>query len=524
MSRAIAPWRATYTPGTWLALSAPTSVVVMSPPPARMSELINRLWTQMVEATSLDALLELMASYGIDTLPDFAAFFWDGDGLHTLVRGDITIVDTDAREIAVEPGSVRTWREEELGTDRRLRIDVEPVDQARVHQLPLVVGGALVSAIFLNTAPDARIRLASEELDGGLPVIGVDDAAAPSDGAHVDHEPGHHEGSEADHSDQRDTPRADSQLGADDGPVPQQSDDAAVDTSRAPQIPETGIDELSIDEPSDGEAVSDEPSLGEPGPGVTTPQQLAPGPAEPAVDPQPDGSQPASAPEIGDDLPRHSEDPDVIGAEELDFDSDLRRSANVAEAAHQEHVPHDEPATDESQDGGTIFSTSIAATHKPADVSPAAEAQILVVQCPHGHPNAPSAGSCRICQMPVDSSHAKLMRRPLIAGVNTKHGEFANVEAGVLVGRAPDASKGPDGAYLMRVTSPSSDISRSHLLITARDWKIEVQDLNSTNGTTVIPPTAQPFVLAHGRSVTVELGTVLDLGDGVSLRIEPPRL
>lgn len=75
----------------------------------------------------------------------------------------------------------------------------------------------------------------------------------------------------------------------------------------------------------------------------------------------------------------------------------------------------------------------------------------------------------------------------------------------------------------MRVNSPSSDISRSHLLVTSKDWNVIVTDLNSTNGTTVMPVGEQPFVLANGQSVQVELGTILDLGDGVSLRIEPPR-
>lgn len=75
----------------------------------------------------------------------------------------------------------------------------------------------------------------------------------------------------------------------------------------------------------------------------------------------------------------------------------------------------------------------------------------------------------------------------------------------------------------MRVNSPSSDISRSHLLVTSKDWNVMVTDLNSTNGTTVMPVGEQPFVLANGQSVQVELGTILDLGDGVSLRIEPPR-
>lgn len=179
----------------------------------------------------------------------------------------------------------------------------------------------------------------------------------------------------------------------------------------------------------------------------------------------------------------------------------------------------------EPQDDGTVFSTDLAATHKPADeaTEDAQDPHVLLVWCSNRHPNAPNSTTCRICGAPVDATRPQLAPRPLLAGVNTNYGEFANVDAGVLVGRAPDAARGPRGAYLMRVNSPSSDISRSHLLVTSKDWNVMVTDLNSTNGTTVMPVGEQPFVLANGQSVQVELGTILDLGDGVSLRIEPPR-
>ena len=60
-------------------------------------------------------------------------------------------------------------------------------------------------------------------------------------------------------------------------------------------------------------------------------------------------------------------------------------------------------------------------------------------------------------------------------------------------------------------------------MVTTKDWNIVVTDLHSTNGTTVRPVGEPEFELRDGRSVTVEIGTILDLGDGVSLRIEPPR-
>ena len=53
---------------------------------------------------------------------------------------------------------------------------------------------------------------------------------------------------------------------------------------------------------------------------------------------------------------------------------------------------------------------------------------------------------------------------PVGIGVQVNTGEFANVVGGLVVGRAPDAARGPMGSSLMRVPSPGNDISRSHLL------------------------------------------------------------
>ncbi|MGV8846957.1 FHA domain-containing protein, partial [Tessaracoccus sp.] len=173
--------------------------------------------------------------------------------------------------------------------------------------------------------------------------------------------------------------------------------------------------------------------------------------------------------------------------------------------------------------GGTIFSTGLAATHKPPAAAPPEQPQVLAVPCARGHANAPGSRLCRMCSAPVDSSNPRLINRPALAGVHSTTGEFANLHVAVLIGRSPDAAKAPQGAHLMRVASPSSDISRSHIIVTPRDWSVIVTDLDSTNGTTIIPVGEQPFILANGESVQVDLGTVLDLGDGVSVRIEPPR-
>ena len=123
----------------------------------------------------------------------------------------------------------------------------------------------------------------------------------------------------------------------------------------------------------------------------------------------------------------------------------------------------------------------------------------------------------------VGSDEAPYTPEYAVALVRASHGEARELRTHILVGRAPDQRKAPDGAEVFRVPSPSSDISRNHLLITAEPGGVRVTDMNSTNGTRVVPPRDQAFVIAQGRSARVELGTILDLGDEMSLRIEAPR-
>lgn len=568
MQHAIAPWRVTYTPGNWLVLSGPSSLVVMVPAPARMSALINRLWTDIVQARSLDALLELLATYGFDAMPDLAAFFWDEEGLHGIARGAVRVVDTQAGEVAFDGEGVKTWREVALGEERQLRIDMEPVDQDAVLQLPLVVGAASASAIYLNTHSEARLRFPDEESLGA--------AAAPEPARAV--ETPEDEGLNA--------PTQIQEVKSDDipdGPVPVPSAEpsptqpsaaepepvvSGTDLEVAPE-PEPWVDAEVVSE-SDAPAAATEPAAvlpPEPTPEIASPEPQATAQPEPQASAEGDVPVPPPSPQpepVPDLQPVPSaDDPDAIGTGQLDFDTgEVHVGAAAAAAgpvapsappaappgvqptAEPPYEPAPQPASqpsaggertdpvvvpgrfaqqEEPADEGTIFSTNIAATHKPGtEPDPEPDPQVLTVWCPRRHPNAPGSVQCRICQAPVDSANPQLTRRPVLAGVNTNYGEFADIVDGVLVGRAPDAAKAP-GAYLMRVNSPSSDISRSHLLVTTQGWNVIVTDLHSTNGTTVMPQGEQPFVLANGQSVQVELGTILDLGDGVSLRIEPPR-
>ncbi len=179
-------------------------------------------------------------------------------------------------------------------------------------------------------------------------------------------------------------------------------------------------------------------------------------------------------------------------------------------------------AQEVNHDGGTIFSTGIAATHKPSGSDRADTGLLLAAFCQRGHANAPGSLRCRVCGQVVDSSNPKLISKPVLGILQTSTGETIELVKPVLIGRAPAPSSSDGNAGLLKVPSPSQDISRTHVRISPSEWNIEVTDLHSTNGTIVLLPREEPIRLESGETVTVDIGAVVDIGDGVTIRIMPP--
>ncbi|MDO5678541.1 MAG: hypothetical protein Q4G35_13685, partial [Propionibacteriaceae bacterium] len=161
MTRPMAAWRTTYTPGQWLALTGPNTLVVMAPPPAGAAASVAELWSSVVGAGSLDALMNLVAEVGLDAMPDLGAFHWDDDGLHGIARGRVRILDAHSGDVVLQGEGAVTWREEHLGRERTLDISLEEPDGQ--WRLPLVVGAAMVASIQLTTDPAALVSFPAGE-------------------------------------------------------------------------------------------------------------------------------------------------------------------------------------------------------------------------------------------------------------------------------------------------------------------------------------------------------------------------
>ena len=143
--------------------------------------------------------------------------------------------------------------------------------------------------------------------------------------------------------------------------------------------------------------------------------------------------------------------------------------------------------------------------------------------CPQGHANPPELRECLICSQPL-TGVLSYVRRPALATLTLSTGAAVEVAGDVVIGRAPQVQAGGDPhiVALVAVASPQHMVSRSHLMLTTSGWSILAQDLGSSNGTVLARPGATPVLLGSGMPTPVFMGDLMDVGDGVTLRIDPP--
>ena len=148
---------------------------------------------------------------------------------------------------------------------------------------------------------------------------------------------------------------------------------------------------------------------------------------------------------------------------------------------------------------------------------------VLGVVCPYGHANPPGATRCSDCGVRVTETEPHPVPQPALATLRVSDGTELALDRLVRVGRAP-VGPGDRDVRLLTVPSPSQDISRTHLEIVPDGWQIMVRDLNSTNGTVLAGPDGgERRPLPPGESVPVDLGSVLELADGVSVLLDLPQ-
>jgi hypothetical protein len=432
----VGQWRATYTSGDWIVLSGPTSLVLLEPPAPEWSDLVNTIWDAVVESSSLPDLAGRLAAYGIDRLPSFAAFFWTAEGMRSLVRGDVAVVDLASGDVVARGEGIQTWSEIGLDGVRQVRIET-PQSAAEESQfaLPLVVGAAGVSSVTLDATDEARVI----------------------------------------------SPQGQSTPAADGLAVTEALPEMAPEPTMAMSAPEDDVHWAFWDD-------------------VPTPLQPI------------DLDQSAS--ELLEDeatsrVPDRPRTPMPSG-----YDAEALARLENADTALMVTPPPPTPA-----------SMAAASPSSPPVAELSQDSLIMAVVCQDGHASPQNATTCRICGSPIAPQGPRLIPRPVLAVLRAPDGTTAVVDRAVLVGRAPSSHLSSARApRLMTVPSPGHDISRTHLEVAPEGWQITVTDLNSTNGTVLVRPDgADRQQLKAGEPVLVQLGTVVELGDGISVLIDFPQ-
>ncbi|MDO4243951.1 MAG: hypothetical protein Q4C85_09390 [Actinomyces sp.] len=147
---------------------------------------------------------------------------------------------------------------------------------------------------------------------------------------------------------------------------------------------------------------------------------------------------------------------------------------------------------------------------------------VTSVMCAAGHANPPDAPRCHMCVAPL-TGELRRVPRPVLAILMLSTGESVGVQGDLVVGRAPQPQAGGEpGMALLAVPSPTHLVSRSHLFVTTAGWNVLARDLGSNNGTVLVRPGQPPVLLATALPTPLYVGDLLDVGDGVTLRVEPP--
>jgi hypothetical protein len=420
MTAALGRWRATYTPGEWIVLSGPTSLVLLEPPTHEWASLINTVWDEVVASRSITDLAARLAYFKIDELPSLAAFFWTDDGMRSLIRGEISVIDLTTGKVVADGEGIQTWSEVGLAGVDHVRIEVPHDGDATLLELPLVVGAVRASSVTLDASDRAQVSSPQRE-PGVVAAASVDRSESVDDGA-----------------------------GADAGAPAERTAELTAQEIAALANAETELMPSPFEESESGA-----------GSEAGAPQQL----------------EAAVVPQLAEDT-----------------------AAAVARAVPP--ISEDSPGEVDLQDSA-----------------------ILAAICPNGHASPPSATSCRVCGGPVGTQGPQFVANPVVAVLRASDGTSADLDRPVLIGRAPSTDRSNSRApRLMTVPSPNHDISRTHLEVTPDDWQIVVTDLNSTNGTILVRPGGRDRQqLAPGEPVAVQVGSVMELGDGVSVLIDFPQ-
>lgn len=99
------------------------------------------------------------------------------------------------------------------------------------------------------------------------------------------------------------------------------------------------------------------------------------------------------------------------------------------------------------------------------------------------------------------------------------------LDAVAYIGRKPSVPRVMRGGRprLVRVQSPTGEVSSTHCELRQQGSTVVIQDLTSTNGTRIAVPGFAVRTLRPGESAVIPVGTLIDIGDRNIIEILPPQ-
>ncbi|MGC3955279.1 MAG: FHA domain-containing protein [Propionicimonas sp.] len=450
---------ARYSPGEWYGVVTTTGMVLL--PDGVPLEAAERVWSAMRAGKSLAAVIEgLVGAFGtsLSSLPDFAVLELTADGVKVAVRG---AVEANLRS----PQTTGGWLSiSGTGVTTWNERAVGEVSEAVLLSPDSVDGNSLPIADGIVRAGSLRLTIADPAVTSGQPELPTPAESSPK-------------------------PRP---------PIP------AVEPEQPAE--DAGADRLAAPEPEDSPRLHAE---------TTLIQQLPPEPA---------GSEPAAQTE---------------GSAEL----------AAAEAATGDNL------YDQLLYGETVLSSVEEAAVREAEGMTVAPVVLPPVPAPSARPpvappppppparsmiaELPAFGSRRVSVPPAGDHDGETVLvdelRLLVAAAAAPAGPLPAspvlrlpgiapvvLEHGAILGTRPRLARvqGSNVPQLITVSSPSQEISRSHLELRVEGSSVLAIDLNSTNGTLLLRSGAEPVRLQPGEANLLVSGDRLDLGDGVVVEFE----
>ncbi len=140
---------------------------------------------------------------------------------------------------------------------------------------------------------------------------------------------------------------------------------------------------------------------------------------------------------------------------------------------------------------------------------------------PVGGPSRPAEPVAVAASVDSEIDDAEMTRRNpgRSRRLRLSDGSVLQVTGRMVIGRDPDPARHGPGVEVVRVDDPQRAVSKTHLALELRAGTLWVEDLGSTNGTTVMTPDGSESEARQGQPLAASAGDTVHFG-GLSAVVE----